>query len=205
LAFRSLPRLARARAEAKSLPAPSAESAAPTMAAVAALEEATWKRTCFYSSPIGKPGDERREHADGFLESLVRPAIAAYDPKMNVVRADELPSRSITGDVFEHVLRAGLMVADLSFENPNVLFEVGLRFGWSMPCVLISRAEDPIPSNIRDVRTVRVNTRNWTTFTAELDRRRSEITEQVRWALSPQGLASDPIEPHVPGYRDHLR
>lgn len=207
LAFRPRPRLARTRAEAISFAAAPAESVAPSAAAVTAvtaLEERTWQRTCFYSTAIGEPEREEREHSDGFLESLVRPAIAAYDPKMKVVRADELASSPITTDVFKHVLRSGLMVADLSFHNPNVFLEIGLRYRSGLPCVLISRAQDPIPSNIRDVRTVLVNTGTWR-YNAELQERREELTSRVRWALSPEGLASDPIEPHVPGYRDQLR
>lgn len=146
-----------------------------------------WHRTCFYSSPIGHPQSEERLHADMFQESLVEPAIDTLDPGMGVIRADELPSSSITASVIEHVVKSRLMVADLSFHNPNVLYEVGLRYANRKPFVLISRTDDPIPSNLGDSRVVKVNTGKVAAFVSEMDTRRGEISEFARWALSPEG------------------
>jgi hypothetical protein len=122
-----------------------------------------------------------------FQQSLVEPAIQELDPDMTVIRADELPSSSISASVVEHVVQSRLMIADLSFHNPNVLYEVGLRHANRMPFVLISRNEDSIPSNLRDSRVVRVNTAKVPTFVSEMDTRQLEITEYARWALSPEG------------------
>lgn len=149
--------------------------------------DAYWRRSCFYSSPIGGPRSDEREHADMFQESLVEPAIEALDPSMEVIRADELPSSSITASVIEHVVNSRLLIADLSFHNPNVLYEVGLRHARRKPFVLISRALDPIPSNLRDARVVRMHTDSVSRFVTEMDTRRVEIAEYARWAISPEG------------------
>lgn len=169
------------------------------------LTEATWERTCFYSSPIGKPGTEQRKHSDAFLNSLVRPAIEALDPRMGVIRADRLPSSPVTAGVFEHVFRSGLLIADLSFHNPSVLHEVGLRHASGRPCVLISRVEDEIPANLRDVRVVMVNTSEIWDFMSEIGSRRREITDHARWALSSDAQDSSPVGKLFPNYRKHLQ
>lgn len=113
--------------------------------AVTGLGEATWRRTCFHASPIGIPGSKHRRHADGMRDDLIRPAVALVDDRFKVVRGDELSSSSITNDVFAHVENSGLMVADLSFHNANVLYEVGRRHKTEKPCVLIMpRGPDPL-------------------------------------------------------------
>lgn len=151
------------------------------------LRQAYWERTCFYASPINDPGSEQREHADLLLESLVKPAIQAVDPDMSVVRADELPTTSITASVVEYVQKSRLVIADLSFHNPNVFYEIGQRDARGKPFVLISRAVDPIPSNLRDSRVIQVNMEKVPAFVSEMEMRQEQISEYARWALSPEG------------------
>jgi hypothetical protein len=151
------------------------------------LRQAYWYDTCFYASPIGDPESEERAHADLFLNSLVEPAIEAVDPEMTVVRADELPTTSITASVVEHVREARLVVADLSFHNPNVFYEVGQRDAQGKPFVLISRAADPIPSNLRDSRVIQVNTDEVHAFVSEMGTRQDQISRYADWALTPEG------------------
>jgi hypothetical protein len=174
-------------------------------AAIEDLAEATWERNCFYASPIGDPGTKTRKHSDLLLESLVEPAISALDPKMGVIRSDQLPSSPITADVLEHVFRSGLMIADLSFHNPSVLYEVGLRHAGGRPCVLISREEDPVPANLKDVRIVKVHTSEVSEFWSSLEARRAEIVSHSNWALSSDGKGSNPVQRLLPNYRKYMR
>ncbi|HEU4738955.1 MAG TPA: hypothetical protein VFS54_07720 [Solirubrobacterales bacterium] len=151
------------------------------------LRATYWRGTCFYASPIGAPQSEERDHADLFLDSLVRPAINELDPDMRVIRADELPTSSITTSVVEFVRQSRLVIADLSYHNPNVLYEIGLRHARGRPFVLLTRSEDPIPSNLQDARVVIVNMDKVPTFVAEMRARQEQILEYARWALSPEG------------------
>lgn len=167
--------------------------------------ERTWNQTCFYSSPIGSPGTDVRQHADAFLNALVEPAVEQLDSSMRVVRADHLPSSPVTGSVFEHVVRSGLLIADLSHHNASVLHEVGLRHASGRPCVLISRVEDEIPANLREVRTVLVKTATFWEFNAELEVKQREIADYARWALSADAEASNPIQRLFPDYRKYFR
>jgi len=167
-----------------------------------AVDEA-WN-VCFYSSPIGKPGTEVRQHADAFMNALVEPALERLETPMDVVRADRLPSSPVTGSVFEHVIRSRLLIADLSYHNPNVLHEVGIRHAFGKPCLLISRFEDDIPANLREVRTVLVKTAKFSDFNLELEERRQEITEYAKWALSASGEMSNPVQRLFPDYRRYL-
>jgi hypothetical protein len=177
----------------------------PPSAALGDLGQATWDRTCFYSSPIGEANSEERQHSDGLMDALVQPSVEALDPKMGVIRSDRLSSSPITASVFEHVFRSGLVIADLSFHNPSVLYEVGLRHASGRPCVLISRTNDRIPANLQDVRIVRIDTSGLWGFMSDIDARRAELTEHARWALSSEGLDSSPVQKLFPEYRRHLQ
>jgi len=78
-----------------------------------------WDRICFYISPIGEDGSEQRQHADLFLGSVVEPALEEFG--LAVVRADKIGKPGmITAQIIEHVLRSKLVIADLSYHNPNV-------------------------------------------------------------------------------------
>ena len=79
----------------------------------------------FIVMPFGtKEGiDFNRVYAD-----YVKPALAGAG--FDVFRADEelLPG-DIRSDMFQELLIADLVVADLSIDNPNVWYELGVRHG----------------------------------------------------------------------------
>jgi hypothetical protein len=180
---------------------------APPGAAPPCLERSgfrPWDRACFYSSTIRGPDTEQRRHADAFLKLFVEPAVEALDPKMHVIRADGLSSSPITAEVYKHVVCSRLMIADLSYHNPNVLEEIGVRIAISKPLVLISRDQDPIPFNLRDERVVLVNTSEFWRIPAEIEERQREITEFSRWALSPEGRDASPLRRLFPSYKDYI-
>ena len=81
---------------------------------------AEFDRTCFYITPIGADGSEARKHSDMFLGSIVEPALESFG--LTVVRADGIDKPgTITRQIIEYVLRSRLVIADLSFHNPNSL------------------------------------------------------------------------------------
>src|SRR5207245_462681 len=91
-----------------------------------------WSKICFYVTPIGEPESEQRRHADLFLSALVEPAMAEFGLK--VVRADQIGKPGmITAQVLEHVVRSKLVIADLSFHNPNVFYELSVRHTCHLP------------------------------------------------------------------------
>lgn len=183
---------------------PSSDEAVPEASALGRLDDRAWAHICFYSTPIGEEGSELRRHSDVFLEQLVRPAIRQVDPEMTVVRSDELSSSTIMAPILEFLIRARLVVGDLSFHNASVFYEIGIRHLSNKPCVLISRTVDEIPANFRDLRMVRVDTTDRYEFADEIPRRRSDIASHARWALSPAGGDSGPVTRLFPGFRDYL-
>lgn len=171
-----------------------------------AAHDTDWAHTCFYITPIGEDDSEARRHADVFLASIVEPAVEALGRDFTVVRADHIDRPGmITAQVIEHVFRSGLVVADLSFHNPNVFYELALRHASGKPTVLISRLADPLPFDVSESRTVQLDTADIWSFVPQMDTWRAEITRKARRALDdPDGGASNPLATFFPSYRDHL-
>ncbi len=158
----------------------------------------SWHKTCFYVTPIGSDESEERRHSDLFLSSLIEPALAAFG--LDVVRADKISQPGmITSQVLEHLLRAKLVIADLSFHNPNVFYEMALRHATKLPIVQICRKSDRLPFDVNQVRTIVVDTTDIYTLIPRLETYRSEIASQVRAALDGQG-SSNPISVFFPGF-----
>jgi hypothetical protein len=157
-----------------------------------------WDSVCFYISPIGEEDSEQRQHSDLFLNHLVEPALREFN--MRVIRADSIgQSGMITSQILEHILKAKLVIADLSFQNPNVFYELALRHACKLPIVQIIRKSDRIPFDVDQVRTVQIDTEGIYTLVPRLETYRSEIAIHVRQALSNAESVSNPLTVFCPG------
>src|ERR1051325_9799769 len=81
-------------------------------------------------------------------EDYIKPALegAGFD----VFRADEeMRAGDIRSDMFQELLLADLVVADLSIDNPNVWYELGVRHALRMRGVIhISCRQDREPFDL---------------------------------------------------------
>lgn len=113
----------------------------------------TKKRTekaCFVIMPFG---DERKdpkrykEFKDVF-EHVIKPAAESHG--YSVLRADmsDRPAM-ITPEIVTALFRAPIVIADLSRENPNVYYELGIRHAFKKPVIHICHQEGfPPPFDI---------------------------------------------------------
>jgi hypothetical protein len=176
----------------------------PGAAAEAGIQKAdkskrSWKTTCFVIAPIDQEGSEQRKHSDMILESLIRRSL---DPEWDVVRADQITAPGmISGQVIEYLLQSGLVVADLSFHNPNVFYELALRHAVGKPTVHLIRSGDMIPFDLKDFRTITINTEDRYDLVAKLDTYRSEIANYVRQAVAEGVDSSNPVRIFAKGFK----
>jgi hypothetical protein len=112
-------------------------------------------RQCFVVSPIGEQGTERFETFRGVLDRLIRPAIETSNLDLRVIRADEIHRPgSFIRDVLEYLAGAYLVIVDLTGQNANVFYELGVRHALSPRTILIARATTDIPADLREYRTL---------------------------------------------------
>jgi hypothetical protein len=156
-----------------------------------------WSKVCFYITPIGEPDSEQRKHSDLFLNHIVEPALKGTD--LNVIRADQIGKAGmIGGQIVEHVLRSRLVIADLSFHNPNVFYELSLRHACGLPTVQLIRSSEDVPFDLDQVRTIRIDTTDIFTLVPRLETYRSEIANQVRRALQEEDSTDNPLRVFCP-------
>lgn len=163
-------------------------------------EQASFESTCFYITPIGAADSDARRHSNLFLENIVEPAIATVG--LSVVRADQIDKPGIiTRQIMEYLFRARLVVADLSFSNANVFYELALRHAARLPVVQIIRQGDPIPFDINQMRTITIDNRDIYTLLPNVELYRSEIASQARRALEAGQEVDTPVSMYFPQAR----
>lgn len=155
--------------------------------------------TCFVVSPIGDPDSVERRHADLMLTAFIEPALAELG--LTAVRADKISVPGlITGQVMDHVARAKLVIADLSFGNPNVYYELALRHATRKPIVQIIRTADRLPFDVGQFRTVTIDMTDIYTLVPQIDLHRQEITRQCRAAIADGATAESPLSRFYPQF-----
>jgi hypothetical protein len=163
-------------------------------------EHAEFSTTCFYITPIGEDGSDQRKHSDLFLGSIVEPALEHLG--LRVVRADAIDKPgTITRQIIEYLLRSRLVIADLSFHNPNVFYELAIRHAARLPVVQIIRASDRVPFDLNQVRTIKIDTSDIFTLVPKIDTYRAEIANQVRRAMDDPDSVDNPITNFFPDFK----
>ncbi len=114
--------------------------------------------TCFVIMPIGTQalGDiviteqQLREKYD----FIIKNALLKANPNLNVIRADEeLNPGSISNDIFTKLMHAQYVVADITYPNPNVFYELGIRHAIKPGTILIrEKVNFSIPFDISHLR-----------------------------------------------------
>lgn len=104
--------------------------------------------SCFVISPIGATGTPIRQDMDDLLDLIIRPALERYD--FDVKRGDHRSeANQIDIDVIESVQNADLCIVEISYQNPNVFYEMGRRDETGKPLILLkSKNSGDLPIDI---------------------------------------------------------
>lgn len=158
-----------------------------------------WQKICFYITPIGADDSQERRHSDLFMSSLVQPALEELG--LTVVRADQIGEPGmITSQVLEYIKRSRLAIADLSYLNPNVFYEVALRHALRLPVVQLIRKADRLPFDVNQSRTLVFDTSDIYSLVPKLQTYRAEIANQARKALEDPESVGNPVSVFFPEF-----
>lgn len=107
---------------------------------------------CFVISEFGSDEKTRIERKQ-MLKHLVRKVCEPMG--YTVQRADDIDDLGqITHQIIERLLDDDLVVADLTGLNPNVFYELAVRHAARKPVITLMTHGQPIPFDVKDVRTV---------------------------------------------------
>ncbi|MCL5807480.1 MAG: hypothetical protein M1418_02805 [Deltaproteobacteria bacterium] len=144
--------------------------------------------TCFVISPIGKPGTEKHTQFKEILDYIIKAAVKASGYNLQVLRADDIDrAGSFIKDILESLYGSYVVIADLTEQNPNVFYELGVRHALSPRTILIAQSVDDIPSDLREYRTIVYDTsaKGAANFSARLKKYLGEMQKDPGRADNP--------------------
>ncbi len=124
------------------------------------LAEGKGRKTCFVVMGFGEKVDfqtGRKLNLDASYRHMIKPAVESAG--LRCIRADEIVHNGIIDvPMYEYLLTADVVIADLSTYNPNAFYELGVRHGLR-PFSTIVIAEDklnyPFDVNLINIRRYR--------------------------------------------------
>ncbi|WP_136660304.1 hypothetical protein [Nitratireductor sp. XY-223] len=112
--------------------------------AASAPAKAKTQDTCFVMMPFGGYYDMR-------FEDIYKPAVEAAN--LTPLRADDIfMSSQIMSDIWSGIQKSGPLLADLTEQNPNVFYELGLAHALGKPVVLVANNIKDVPFDLRPYR-----------------------------------------------------
>jgi hypothetical protein len=108
---------------------------------------------CFVICPIGEAGSPTRRHADQLLKHVIGPTVSRFG--YEVTRSDKLDEPGlITSQIIQRLVKAPLLIADLTENNANVFYELAIRHAVHLPVIHMARAGERLPFDISGFRTI---------------------------------------------------
>jgi hypothetical protein len=105
-------------------------------------------KTCFVLMAIGDQEVNGQRIDSSSLkvkyDQIIRQAIMKARPDLKVVRADEISRPgTITTDIITRIMISDYVIADITYPNPNVFYELGLRHAHRNGTILIRDKQGP--------------------------------------------------------------
>jgi nucleoside 2-deoxyribosyltransferase len=146
------------------------------------------KKRCFVITPIGADQSAERRHANMVFEIALKPTLEKGG--FTLERADlRTDPGQITAAVFSALNEADLCVADLTFLNANVMYELGVRHALQKPVIQIAEKSTRLPFDTANQRTLFFDTGD----VHSLLKLGSDVLEQLRWIESHSEQVSNPL------------
>jgi hypothetical protein len=90
------------------------------------------------------------EWSAGMWEGVLKPLCKSMG--LIVKRADELLGPDIIEDIWKSINEAGILIADITNRNPNVLYELGIAHTLGKKIILLTQRIDDIPFDLKKYR-----------------------------------------------------
>lgn len=149
------------------------------------------EKTCFVICPIGDEGSPERKWSDDVLDCIITPVVEKMGYQ-KPIRADQInESGIITRQIVDLLIDSDLVIADLSFRNPNVCYELAVRHVAKKPFIHMIKNGHKIPFDTASNRaiTVDIDIRSANKAMEELEKHISSIDSGNIETDNPIGTA----------------
>jgi DNA-binding beta-propeller fold protein YncE len=117
---------------------------------------------CFVLMPF-------RSNFDELHSAIIKPTMTEMGMKCK--RGDEIyGTKSVMSDIWEYIQRARVVIADLTDQNPNVLYELGICHAINKDVIIITQSMNDVPFDLRHLRCIeyRNTQQGWVKLREEL-------------------------------------
>lgn len=111
-------------------------------------------KKCFIITPIGNENSDIFRKAKGVIESVIKPILEKYGFDDIKPAYEIMESGMISNQIINRIINDDLVVANLTGNNPNVMYELAIRHGVAKPIIHICEKETGLPFDIKDSRTI---------------------------------------------------
>jgi hypothetical protein len=147
------------------------------------------EKKCFVICPIGEQASPEREWSDDIYNNLIIPIASEFNYVARRSIDDSRPGE-ITTNLVADIIEADLVVADLTFHNANVFYELAIRHAQAKPYIHIAKLGTKIPFDVHAHNTVMIDAATY----ASVDRSRSELRSQFRAVFEGNASFENPLK-----------
>lgn len=112
------------------------------------------KKKCFIITPIGDEGSETFRMAKGVIESVIKPVLERNGFEDIKPAYEILESGMIGNQIVDRIVNDDLVIANLTGNNPNVMYELAIRHAAAKPIIHICETGTKLLFDIKDNRTI---------------------------------------------------
>lgn len=110
-------------------------------------------KRCFIITPIGETNSEIFRKAKGVIDSVIKPVLQLHG-FVDIKPAYEIMESGMIGNqIIDRIINDDLVVANLTGNNPNVMYELAIRHATAKPIIHICEKGTLLPFDIKDNRT----------------------------------------------------
>lgn len=117
-------------------------------------ENAVQERRCFIITPIGNENSDTYRKAKGVIESVIKPILQERGFEDIKPSYEINISGMINTQIINRIIEDDLVIANLTGNNPNVMYELCLRHVVAKPIIHICENGIILPFDIKDNRTI---------------------------------------------------
>jgi len=150
------------------------------------IKEKPQQKKCFVIMPFSSTESCTKEQWNEIYEKLIKPAVEKSEYNYKCEKAD-LVIGNIIKAILDNLNKADVVIADLTDQNPNVFYELGVRHALRDSTILIAQNIRDIPFDLRQYATISYD---WTITPG-----RNEFMKKVKKALAK--IENDPNDPIV--------
>lgn len=106
-------------------------------------------KKCFIITPIGGKGTDVQREALGIVDVVIKP-VAENCGFAQVKSAVDFHVGQITPNIIKAIDEADLVIANITGQNPNVMYELALAHAFKKPTIHILKENSSVPFDIKD-------------------------------------------------------